>query len=119
MQKWIIGMALAIGLSGAARAADHRDGPAAAGDSTTDITDVYAWMSAAGDKVYLVMDVEGAPMGATATTKFSNTALFAFHITSGMKFQMTTDEQLIICSFSADMNQKLSCWGPNNEYVTG
>ena len=121
MRKLFTALALAASVTGggAARAADHRDGPAASADPTTDITDVYTWMTGDGAKVNLVLDIEGGAMGATKDTKFSNTALFAFHITSSAKaLDMAAAEQLVVCSFSADATQKFQCWGPGGEYVT-
>src|SRR5262245_8836488 len=112
--------ALALGAAGGvANAADHRDGPGTLTDPTVDITDVYAWMSADASKVYLIMDLQGANTGATAMTKFSNTALYAFHITSGTKFGESPKSDTIICKFDTQANQGFQCWGPMNEYVTG
>jgi hypothetical protein len=125
MKRWFTVLAAALCMAGgAARAADHRDGPAVTaptGDPTIDITDVYAWMSADGTKVYLVMDVQGADLGATTMTKFSNTALYALHLTSGTKFLENTNPDTIICRFTAETTQKFQCWGPGTspEYVTG
>src|SRR6185436_6180569 len=82
MKRLLAGLAIAASIvGGAARAADHRDGPGTLTDATVDITDVYAWNSADASKVYLVMDLQGANTGAVAgMTKFSNTALYAFHL---------------------------------------
>jgi len=118
MRKWLIGLALAAGLAGQARAADHRDGPAVDMDPTVDIADLYTWMSADGTKVYLVLDIQGANTGAVAATKFSNAALYAFHITSGAGVGMTSDPQTIICKFDNAATQGFQCWGPGGEYVT-
>ena len=120
MRKLLTALALAASVTGGvARAADHRDGPATSADPTTDITDVYAWMTGDGAKVNLVLDIQGGPMGATKDTKFSNTALFVLHINSSAKaLDGAAGEQLIICSFSADAAQKFQCWGPGGEYVT-
>src|SRR5205085_7755957 len=90
----VTALALCLGAP-AAQAADHRDGPGVDTDATTDIADVYAWMSADGAKVYLVLTVQGANTGATATTKFSNAALYVFHITSGAGVGMTAMPQTI------------------------
>lgn len=111
-------LALCMGAPQTARAADHRDGPAVDMDPTVDITDVYAWMSGDASKVYLVLDIQGANTGATAMTKFSNTALYAFHITSGASVGMTSMAQTIICQFDNAATQGFQCWGPSGEYVT-
>jgi hypothetical protein len=97
--------------------ADHRDGPGVDVDATVDITDLYTWMSADGSKVYLVLDVQGANTGATMTTKFSNAALYAFHITSGAGVGTTAMPQLITCQFDGATTQGFQCWGPSGEYV--
>lgn len=116
-----LALMMAFALGGSAQAADHRDGVTVDADATVDITDVYAWMSADASKVYLVMDLQGANTGAiVGTTKFSNTALYAFHIGSGTKFQDPgAKSDTIICKFDAGATQGFQCWGPGNEYVTG
>ena len=103
----------------AAMAADHRDGPAVSVDGSTDIADVFTWMSADGAKAYMVMTLAGGATGASSTTKFSDKAVYVFNITSGPAFGMKTKTDKILCTFSADATQKVSCWGPNGEYVTG
>ena len=116
----VLTMAMLALVGGVAQGADHRDGPGAQTDATVDITDVYAWMSADGMKVYLVMDLQGANTGATAATKFSNAALYAFHINSGSTFQdPNAQASTIICRFDAAATQGFQCWGPSGEYVTG
>ena len=116
----VLTVAMMALVGGVAQGADHRDGPGAQTDATVDITDVYAWMSADGAKVYLIMDVQGANTGATAETKFSNAALYAFHINSGSKFQdPNAQASTIICRFDAAATQGFQCWGPSGEYVTG
>ena len=103
-------------------AADHRDGNAALADATTDITDVYAFMSADGSKVELIVDIQGANTGAVASTQFSNAALYALHLSSGAAYNPaapTADSNTIICKFDASAAQNFQCWGPGSEYVTG
>ena len=108
-------MAAAIWLlSTPSYAADHQDGPAATAAPETDITDLFAWMSADHSKMYLVMDVFPA---ATAAAKFSNNALYVFHTTSKSGLTATTGTPLdIICSF--DAAQAIQCWA-GSEYVAG
>lgn len=122
-RQWMVALAASMALGGGvARAADHRDGPAALADPTTDITDVYAWMSSDGAKAYLVMDVQGANTGATATTKFSNTALYVLHLGSAAAYNPAApkaSDQTIICTFDNAATQNFQCWGPGSEYVTG
>jgi hypothetical protein len=114
----VVGTIAALGAVPRARAADHRDGPMALADPTTDITDVYAWMSSDGTKANLVMDIQGANTGAVATTRFSNAALYVFHLNSSMRYGMPPGGQAtIICQFDNMPTQGLQCWGPGGEYV--
>lgn len=84
-------------------------------DIAADITDVYAWMSADGQQVYLVLDVQGANTGAVATTKFSDAVQYNFRIGSGAAFSpMTPLAQTanILCKFDNATPQNFECWGP-------
>jgi hypothetical protein len=109
-RTWITGLGvLALSLVGqVAQAADHQDGPAVKTDPSTDITDVFTWMNATGDKVYLVMDV--SPFADKASSKFSNSAKYVFHTTAvdgllGGKVGNVVD---VVCTF--DGTGKISCW---------
>jgi hypothetical protein len=105
-----------IGLLGATdlRAADHRDGPAALADPSTDINDLFAWISADGAQVYLAMTVFPA---ADKNAKFSNAAKYVFHTNSKPSYVNTTaTNQNIICTF--DTAQTVSCWA-GDSYVSG
>lgn len=95
-----------------ARSADHRDGPAVKTDPSTDINDVYTWND--GNNVVLAMTV--FPV-ADANSKFSDAALYVLHTESAASFGATSNPVDIICSF--DAAQKISCWGPGTEFVTG
>lgn len=118
MKNWLFGLAVLAGLGGGvARAADHRDGPAVSADPSTDINDVYAWMSADANKLYLAMTVSP---NATAMSKFSDAALYVFHVNAYKMFGDTKPNQYtVICRF--DAAQKIECWGPENssEFVAG
>jgi hypothetical protein len=117
-------MALAVGAAvmpaSLALAADHLDGSATGvkADPSTDINDVYSWVSTDGSKIILAMTVfPGA--STTSNAKFSNAAYYVFHTTSRAAF---TDPQSanvdVICSF--DTTQKISCWvGGNTTFVNG
>jgi hypothetical protein len=94
-------------------AADHRDGPATTADPASDINDVFAWMSADGAKVYLVMTVFPA---ATSAAKFSDKTLYVFHTSSQSAIGMAQTATNIICKF--DTAQKIQCWA-GDEYLTG
>ena len=98
-------------------AIDHRDGPAVQVDPSTDIANVYSWMSADASKVYLVMTVYP---NATTTAKFSSTALYVFNLSSLKTYGDTSPtKRTVICQF--DAAQKISCWGPDGsgELVSG
>lgn len=106
---------LAIGLvssllpAQAALAADHLDGSATGvkADASTDINDVYAWISTDGTKVNLIMTV--SPAANATTAKFSNSAYYVFHTASRASFlSQQASPTNIICSF--DAAQKISCW---------
>src|SRR5262245_19878351 len=102
-------------LGGTARAADHRDGPAVRSDPATDINDLYAWMSGDGKTVNLAMTVSP---GASAMSKFSNSALYVFHLNSSRMYGDPAPTAFtVICQF--DVAQKISCWGPQGEYLSG
>ncbi len=99
-------------------AADHRDGAAVKMDPSTDINDVFAWMSGDGATVYLAMTV--FPL-ATSGAKFSNTGKYVFHLDSSAAYGMPQTNVNVICTF--DANQKASCWVVNGsttlDYVAG
>jgi hypothetical protein len=99
-----------------ARAADHLDGPAVMTDATTDINDVYAWME--GGKLVMAMTVNPA---ATAQSKFSNAALYTFHVNSAPQFGMPATEATIVCRFDNAATQNIECWpgSAQAEYVQG
>lgn len=93
-------------------AADHRDWPGYQADITADITDVYAWMSADGSKVNLVLDVQGANTGAVATTKFSDAVQYIIRVNSGTGLGQQTKPDTIVCKFDNATPQNFECWGP-------
>jgi hypothetical protein len=96
------------------RGADHADGPALAADPSTDITDLYAWMTPDG-RVNLVMDVFPS---ATAGARFSTSALYVFHLAASSRIgDPAPNADTIVCRF--DAQQLVSCWGPGRAYVHG
>jgi hypothetical protein len=110
-----------LGGAAVARAADHQDGPQVTADPSSDINDVFSWMSADGSKVYLAMTVFPA---AAAGAKFSNATKYVFHATAHPSFLAPAgDQNNVICTFSAA--QAISCWvvakdGTTvKDYVTG
>lgn len=112
-----LGLATALPPSGPALAADHRDGDFVLADPSTDINDVYTWMSSDGAKVYLAMTV--FPAANATMSKFSTAAYYVFHTASRATFGATTVTPLdVICSF--DYNQRISCWvGSSTNFVGG
>ena len=106
--------ALLLLIAPAALAADHMDGPAATADPAADITDLYAWTSADGTKLNLVLDIFPA---ATTSARFSNAVQYVFHTSSLSAFGSAAGStQDIVCTF--DAAQKVSCWA-GDEYVSG
>lgn len=115
-KSWLLALCVAgaAALGPPARAADHRDGPRVLMDPSTDINDVFAWMSADGMKVYLAMTVFPA---ADAMSRFSNTAKYVFHLTSAPAYGMPGMTTRIICTF--DMMQRASCWAGDGIHISG
>ncbi len=109
---------------GPARAADHADGTPASldqPDASSDLADVFAWMSADAGKVNLAMTVFP---GAVAGSKFSDAVKYVFHLNSKKTGILDAASPLqLVCSF--DVAQKISCWlvdktsGTTVDYVTG
>lgn len=104
-------------------AADHRDGTAAVADPTSDINDVYSWMSA-DDNLVVAMTVH--PF-ADADAVFSPEVQFAWHVdahgsvataVTGTPASISTTVQ---CEF--DEAQMIQCWvhrdGEVLDYVLG
>ena len=112
---WIraVGILTAVVLSTTAKGADHGDGTPAnlflGTDTSSDITDIFAWMSPDSMKVKLVMDV--AP-GAMTNTKFSNVVKYVFHTSSMPQFPLAPQAMMhvdIICTFDTAATQHISC----------
>jgi hypothetical protein len=107
---------LAVGVTFAWKtiAANHSDGPTVRSDPSTEITDLYAWMSADKAKVNLVMNVfPNVPAG----SKFSTLALYVFHLSSAPAYGQAATETKIICGF--DAVQAITCWVGDREVVSG
>lgn len=118
-KTWALALGLAISVSSPiSRAADHKDGPAVTADPATDITDIYAWMQTDSARVYLVMNVFPSAMG---TSRFSDSALYVFHINNRVNAADTAygPEINIICQFDKGTPQNVECWAGRDEYVKG
>jgi hypothetical protein len=89
------------GVSGlsAAHASDHLDTPTVAMNPRADIGDLYAWTSADGRQLNLVMTLVGQ--------SFSDVVEYAFHIDSGKTMGATTNTTTIRCKFSDE--QQAAC----------
>jgi Domain of unknown function (DUF4331) len=105
-------LALLVGPLSAASvavAADHLDTPTVTEDPAADIGDLYAWTSADGKRLNLVMDIVGR--------KFSDRVQYVFHVDSGPRFGKTTATTTILCRF--DVANAVECWLGAADYVRG
>ena len=93
----------------AAYASDHLDTPTVIADPAADIGDLFAWTSADGRRLNLVMDI--------VAHRFSDRLQYVFHVDSGERFGKTTASTLIVCRF--DIAQTVECWTGNADYVRG
>ena len=131
-KTWELGLGVAAMLAASpAMAADHQDGTITAGgalsDPTTDITDVFVWMSSdttgSAGTVNLIMNVFP---GASATSLFSTSAKYVFHTTSQANILATTGvKRDVVCTFAGTTApQTASCWVTDGatavaDFVTG
>lgn len=76
-----------------AAASDHLDSPQLIADPRVDIGDLYAWTSADGRRLNLVMTIVGHALDRNAE--------YAFHIDSGPRFPDTTARTDIVCRFAS------------------
>jgi len=114
-RRWPVTTFAALALTAPALAADHRDSPSVIADPSADIADVFAWSSADGKSLNLVMTVG---RDVAADFQFSDQVQYVFHTQSAAAFNETQAAEVpIICQF--DTNQVASCWAGNTEYVTG
>jgi hypothetical protein len=94
----LAGITVAGGLR-SAHASDHLDTPTVAMNPRADIGDLYAWTSADGKQLNLVMTIVGH--------SFSDVVEYTFHVDSGKALGATTGTTTISCRFSAD--QRAAC----------
>ena len=105
-----LGHALVLGaLAAPARASDHLDTPTVIADPASDIADIYAWTSADGARLNLVMTVVGK--------QFSDRLQYVFHVDSGARFGATTHSTTILCRF--DAAGIAECWAGDADYAHG
>jgi hypothetical protein len=92
-----------------AYASDHLDSPTVIADPSADIGDMFAWTSADGKRLNLVMDIVGH--------RFSDKLQYVFHVDSGSHFGKTNATTLIVCRF--DVAAVAECWVGDADYVRG
>src|SRR5215475_344689 len=93
----------------AAHASDHLDTPTVIADPAADVADVFAWTSADGRRLNLVMTIVGK--------QFSDRLQYVFHVDSGPRFGDTTAATSILCRF--DAAGAAECWAGGADYVRG
>jgi hypothetical protein len=98
-----------VGGARASRASDHLDAPTVIANPQADIGDVYAWTSANGRQLNLVMDIVGRT--------FSDKLQYAFHVDSGKTFGKTTATTSIVCRFPA--RNTMECRVADVDYASG
>lgn len=114
-RSFLLGL-LALSAASPARAIDHQDSPTVAASPTTDLADLFTWMSPDGSKVILAMTVNP---NAAASTKFATDAAYVFHTVSRTSIGATSAVLLdIVCTF--DDTQKITCMvGDPSTVVSG
>jgi hypothetical protein len=90
-------------------ASDHLDTPTVIADPSADIADVFAWTSADGRRLNLIMTIVGR--------RFSDRLQYVFHVGSGERFGATTTTTSIICRF--DVANIAECWAGEVDYLHG
>jgi hypothetical protein len=102
MHRLLPALAGAALLAGASSfAADHLDSPTVTADAAADIGDLYAWTSADGRRLNLVMTIVGK--------RFSDQLRYVFHVDSGRAFPSTSASATITCRL--DTAGRANCAG--------
>ena len=105
---WLIIGGLVASAYGA-HASDHLDTPTVIADPAADIADLFAWTSADGRRLNLVMTIVGR--------RFSDRLQYVFHVGSGERFGETTTNTTILCRF--DAASITECWAGDVDYLRG
>ena len=100
---------LALLAAAPAFAADHLDTPTVTADPAADIGDLFAWTSADGKRLNLVMDIVGK--------RFSDQVQYVFHVDSGQHLGKTTASAVLLCQF--DTAGAASCWAGRQDRLQG
>jgi hypothetical protein len=95
--------------SAPAWAADHLDTPTVTADPAADIGDLFAWTSADGKRLNLIMDIVGK--------RFSDQVQYVFHIDSGKTLGHTTASRRLVCQF--DAAGTAHCWAGRDDRLQG
>jgi hypothetical protein len=101
--------ALALLAPLACMASDHLDTPSVIADPRTDIGDLYAWTSADGRRLNLVMTIVGH--------SFSDKTDYVFHIDSGKTFGKTSHTTTVQCNFPSE--RVANCRAGNGDKAQG
>lgn len=95
--------ALLLAAAGMASGSDHLDTPSVIADPRADIGDLYAWTSADGARLNLVMTIVGR--------SFSSKIDYVFHVDSGTSFGKTSASMAIRCRFASAGQLRCSAGG--------
>ena len=106
------GLILAVPL---AQGADHLDSPSAKNAPSADLTDLYAWTDAGGERLNLIMNV--MPMAA-AGAQFSTATQYVFHVDAHSAFGTASAmSTAIVCEFYTGTN--IECWARRDDATMG
>lgn len=98
-----------------ARAADHADGPAAMADPTSDIDDVYTWMSPDSADLNLVMTIG---RNVPRSFRLSDKVQYVFHTTSRPSFGAPAGPEVnVLCE--SDISGEIRCWVGSDIFLGG
>lgn len=107
MKHLLVSLSCLLALS--AQAADHLDTPTVIADPAADIGDLFAWTSADGKRLNLVMDIVGK--------RFSDQVQYVFHVDSGAGFGATPASTRLVCQF--DAAGAAQCWAGTRDHLQG
>lgn len=107
-RSWPLALATALAVA-PVHAADHLDTPTVAADPAADIGDLYAWTSADGRRLNLVMNIVGR--------RFSDQVQYVFHVGSGPAFGRTVAGTAVVCQFDAAGLTR--CWAGRQDRLQG
>lgn len=107
--------AIALVAAEPAQGADHLDSNAAVGDPAADITDWFAWTSADGESLNMILAV--TPLAGDDAT-FSDATQYSFHVNAHPSLLEAAGlSTLITCQYYSDT--ELECWAQRDGSVVG